>query len=83
MQIGGQPFLNLGLGDWIAFRIRIDVFSLRREFMAVPITVRCGTWNCDTDELRRPYFTVEYCVLIAEMAVYQWLGIDREIPPVK
>jgi len=48
MQIGGQPFLNLGLGDWIAFRIRIDVFSLRREFMAVPITVRCGTWNCDT-----------------------------------
>jgi myosin-crossreactive antigen len=51
--------------------------------MAVPITVRCGTWNCDTDELRRPYFTVEYCVLIAEMAVYQWLGIDREIPPVK
>jgi myosin-crossreactive antigen len=35
------------------------------------------------DELRRPYFTVEYCVRIAEMAVYQWLGIDREIPPVK
>jgi len=27
-------------------------------------------------------FTVEYSVRVAQMAVYEFLGIDRQIPPV-